>query len=53
MNINNNFLEGFVKRVLNDNAESNNNKMACGYYPKLLKQYGSALPWLNQTTIKN
>ena len=36
-----------VERVLNDKAASK--KMAYGYYPKLLKEYGSALPWINQT----
>ena len=36
------FLEGVITRVLNDKAARNNNKMAYGYYPKLLKEYGSA-----------
>ena len=52
-NTRNTFLEGLVKRVLNDKSENNNNKMAYGYYPKLLKQYEKILPWLNQTTIGN
>ena len=37
------FLEGLVKRVINDKSASNNKKMAYGYYPKMLKDYGSAL----------
>ena len=47
------FIQGVVKRVLNDKSENNNNKMAYGYYPKLLKQYENVLPWLNQSTIGN
>ena len=37
------FLRRLVNRVLNDEAGSNNNKMAYGYYPKFPKEYGSAV----------
>ena len=40
MKIKNNFLKGLVKRVLNDKAEGNNNKMTYGYYEKLIKDDG-------------
>ena len=36
--IKNNILGVIVKRVINDKAGSKNNKMAYGYYPKLLKE---------------
>ena len=52
-NTKNTFLEGLVERVLNDKAASNNNKMAYGYDPKLLKYDGSNVPCLDQTTIEN
>ena len=37
-----NFLEGLVKTALNSKAAIIHNKMAYGYYPKLLKECGSA-----------
>ena len=52
-NTNNMFIQGVVKRVLNDKSENNKNKMECDYYPKLIKQYKMFLLWLNQTTIWN
>ena len=42
-NTKNTFIEGLVKRVLNNKSASNNNKMAYAYYTKILKEYGSAL----------
>ena len=42
-NIKNTFLFGFVKRLLNDKSASNNNKMAYGYYPNILKDDGIAI----------
>ena len=51
-NTENTFLEGFVKRVLNNKAESNTNNILYGYYPKLIKDYGSdILSWIYNTPI--
>ena len=51
-NIKNTFIEGLLKRVLNDKAASNDNTMAYGYYPKLLKDDGSdLLSWIYNTSV--
>ena len=51
-NIKNSILEGIAKRVIKDKEGSNNNKMPYDYYPKLIKEYITILPWLNHKNIK-
>ena len=46
------FLEGLVKRVLDNKEASNHNKMSYVYDPKLLKEYRSApLSWIYNTLL--
>ena len=51
-NINNSMLEGIVKRLINDKEGSKNKYMFYVYYPNLLKEYKTILPWLNKKTME-
>ena len=37
-----------MKRLLNDRPEIKNSKILYGYDPKLLKEYGNVLLWINK-----
>ena len=42
-----------MKRLLNDRPEIKNSKILYGYDPKLLKEYGNVLLWINKKMIEN
>ena len=47
-NIKNTIIEGIVKIIINDKAESKNNNILYGYHSKLLNEYENILPWIKK-----